>query len=285
MSQPTTTTHPDSKPDNVEHREAGAWKDDTIRGGCGAECACGFTYDGFDSLADAAAMLHQHILDEAPAELREEYEQRELDQDRIPDATGFAEWLTRRNATAEPAEAESERPVKPAADLRVGDHIFDDRGGDPVEVTHVQPYRNIDGDRVLVVNSGAGVRHWAPHQEVALATEDEVAQAQARRDRAQAIADIEAFAEWLRAHPDVPAPTNVNARYATPAQIRKAGDDAKREWIAQMAAVFDVEPVESYGTVRAEFEFRDYTGPVLIDYTASTSVEPRAETEATGASS
>lgn len=43
------------------HYEAGGWKGGGDKGGCGVECACGVTYDGFDSLAEAAALLTKHI--------------------------------------------------------------------------------------------------------------------------------------------------------------------------------------------------------------------------------
>jgi hypothetical protein len=40
-----------------------------VPGGCGAECACGVTFDGFDTLTEATAMLADHIAAEtAPAQ-------------------------------------------------------------------------------------------------------------------------------------------------------------------------------------------------------------------------
>lgn len=42
------------------HYETGAWKGDKP-GECGIECACGVTFDGFDSLAEAAECLARHI--------------------------------------------------------------------------------------------------------------------------------------------------------------------------------------------------------------------------------
>lgn len=35
-----------------------------VPGGCGAECACGVTFDGFDTLAEATEFLSRHIADE-----------------------------------------------------------------------------------------------------------------------------------------------------------------------------------------------------------------------------
>lgn len=46
----------------AEHYETGGWKGEGA-GTCGIECACGVTYDGFDSLAEAKLQLSWHIAD------------------------------------------------------------------------------------------------------------------------------------------------------------------------------------------------------------------------------
>jgi hypothetical protein len=58
----------------IEHKQVAGWKsgdgtDDDGMGTCGVECACGVTYDGFTSLAEASAMLERHIAQETAAEL------------------------------------------------------------------------------------------------------------------------------------------------------------------------------------------------------------------------
>jgi hypothetical protein len=46
----------------VEHREVSGWKGEGDgTGTCGVECACGVTYDNFDSLAEAGELLKVHI--------------------------------------------------------------------------------------------------------------------------------------------------------------------------------------------------------------------------------
>lgn len=45
-----------------EHAEVGGWKGEGP-GTCGVECACGVTYDNFDSLAEASELLARHIAD------------------------------------------------------------------------------------------------------------------------------------------------------------------------------------------------------------------------------
>lgn len=44
----------------AQHVEAGGWKG-AGPGGCGVECSCGVTFDGFDSLDEAAEQLALHI--------------------------------------------------------------------------------------------------------------------------------------------------------------------------------------------------------------------------------
>lgn len=46
----------------AKHYETGGWKGDEP-GSCGLECACGVTFDGFDSLAEAAEVMAHHITD------------------------------------------------------------------------------------------------------------------------------------------------------------------------------------------------------------------------------
>lgn len=47
-----------------EHRQVAGWGG----GGsaCGAECACGVAFDGFDTMAEAGAILDSHIADASP---------------------------------------------------------------------------------------------------------------------------------------------------------------------------------------------------------------------------
>jgi hypothetical protein len=47
-------------PQPVEHRQVAGWKGGP--GECGAECSCGETYDGFDSLGAACELLDRHIV-------------------------------------------------------------------------------------------------------------------------------------------------------------------------------------------------------------------------------
>ncbi|MFG2071002.1 DUF6884 domain-containing protein [Micromonospora tulbaghiae] len=49
----------------VEHREVAGWGG--VQGECGVSCACGTTFDGFDTLADAHTMLAVHISQETTA--------------------------------------------------------------------------------------------------------------------------------------------------------------------------------------------------------------------------
>jgi hypothetical protein len=50
----------------AEHYEARGWKGEGDgTGTCGVQCACGVTYDGFDSLAEASTFLALHIADPA----------------------------------------------------------------------------------------------------------------------------------------------------------------------------------------------------------------------------
>lgn len=44
---------------DAEHYESGGWGG--VPGECGAECACGAAYDGFDTLGEAIAMLREHV--------------------------------------------------------------------------------------------------------------------------------------------------------------------------------------------------------------------------------
>ncbi|HEY9416892.1 MAG TPA: hypothetical protein VIQ30_19215, partial [Pseudonocardia sp.] len=41
------------------HQHAGGWKGGP--GECGVQCACGLTFDGFDSIREAAKLLGDHI--------------------------------------------------------------------------------------------------------------------------------------------------------------------------------------------------------------------------------
>lgn len=48
-------------PVELEHKETSFWAGGP--GGCGTECACGTTYDGFDTIAQAHKHLDRHIAD------------------------------------------------------------------------------------------------------------------------------------------------------------------------------------------------------------------------------
>jgi hypothetical protein len=56
---------------SARHEQLAGWGG--IPGECGVECACGTTFDGFDTLTDAKAQLDRHVRDESrttpPAEL------------------------------------------------------------------------------------------------------------------------------------------------------------------------------------------------------------------------
>lgn len=44
-----------------EHRYAGGWKGADGEGDCGAYCACGETYAGFDTLGEASELVEAHV--------------------------------------------------------------------------------------------------------------------------------------------------------------------------------------------------------------------------------
>jgi len=52
----------ESAPEPAEHQEVRGWKGDVVDG-YGVECACGVTYNGFDTPAEASKFLAQHIAD------------------------------------------------------------------------------------------------------------------------------------------------------------------------------------------------------------------------------
>lgn len=43
----------------TSHFETSGWGG--VPGQCGVECVCGVTFDGFDSVAEAAALLEDHV--------------------------------------------------------------------------------------------------------------------------------------------------------------------------------------------------------------------------------
>src|SRR5262249_2780985 len=49
----------------TEHYQTAGWAD--VPGECGAECACGTTVDGFDTVGEATAELNHHIVTAAQA--------------------------------------------------------------------------------------------------------------------------------------------------------------------------------------------------------------------------
>ncbi|MEV7268439.1 hypothetical protein AB0N38_33270 [Micromonospora aurantiaca] len=53
-----------AEPTAREHYYASGWKGGP--GECGAQCGCGLTYDGFDSLKQASELLERHIANPAP---------------------------------------------------------------------------------------------------------------------------------------------------------------------------------------------------------------------------
>jgi hypothetical protein len=91
----------------VQHYHSGGWTTGNAPGSCGAQCACGVTFDGFDTYAEAVEMVQQHIAD--------------------PDGQSF---------TRADSEPDDPKPVSPArAPLHVG--VMDDGG--LVDVTAVEP--------------------------------------------------------------------------------------------------------------------------------------------------
>jgi hypothetical protein len=53
----------------AEHRQVAGWGG--VRGECGVECACGVTYDRFDTIAGASALLALHIARPEPVAMTE----------------------------------------------------------------------------------------------------------------------------------------------------------------------------------------------------------------------
>jgi hypothetical protein len=56
--------HPEGRPAEpaAEHHHSGGWKGEGP-GTCGAECVCGVTFDGFDTLAEAVELVERHVAD------------------------------------------------------------------------------------------------------------------------------------------------------------------------------------------------------------------------------
>ncbi|MCX5066958.1 hypothetical protein OOJ91_13985 [Micromonospora lupini] len=54
-----------AEPAEAEHRVSSAWKGGP--GECGAQCACGLTYDGFDTLKEPSDLIDRHVATEAGA--------------------------------------------------------------------------------------------------------------------------------------------------------------------------------------------------------------------------
>lgn len=47
-----------------EHKRVAGWGG--VPGECGVECACGVTFDNFDTIAEADALLQRHIAEPLP---------------------------------------------------------------------------------------------------------------------------------------------------------------------------------------------------------------------------
>jgi len=54
-------------PDSLAHRVVSGWGG--VPGQCGVSCSCEVTYDGFDTIAEASALLDMHIAEASAAEM------------------------------------------------------------------------------------------------------------------------------------------------------------------------------------------------------------------------
>lgn len=120
-----------------------------------------------------------------------------------------------------------ERLVKPAADLKPGDIL-----ASLDEVLYVKPYRTSAGvEKVLIACQRPGeapraTRFEAVFEEVGLATDDEIAEAQRRSERDRYVADLRAFATWFEERPWLPVPYS---------QHHQAGFANEGDWAALIA--------------------------------------------------
>lgn len=122
------------------------------------------------------------------------------------------------------------RVPKKAADLKVGDWLADYGPVEAIsEVLAVTPYTDaVAVAKVVVVFRNAyepspEIGRWLAEQEVRLATEGEIAAAREAGHRAEFVAGVRAFADWIEARPWLPVP------YSRRTQARfLAEDDADK---------------------------------------------------------
>lgn len=60
-----TPATPSTDRNSVTHHEVAGWGG--VPGDCGVECACGVSFDGFDTIAEASTLLAQHVDDHTVA--------------------------------------------------------------------------------------------------------------------------------------------------------------------------------------------------------------------------
>jgi hypothetical protein len=151
------------------HYQSAGWGGEP--GQCGVECACGTTFDNFDTIAEAAALLDGHIND---------------------------------------VEAEPDGPTVPAGQAQRGTllaHVVDGENIG-IEVRHVEPYH--DGSAVTIVLDGGRAEHFRVDEMLPVVDQAEARAAQARlaakRRRAQQIALLRQLADLAEQQPDLRLP-------------------------------------------------------------------------------
>lgn len=114
-SKPAKKAPPAAAGGEPEHEQVSAWGG--IRGECGAACACGTTFDNFDTLAEAIALLDQHIADAAQAPAAEPTPVRRPDAGEAP--TAAAPGVS--SAASSPAGPDAQGPGgEPGSDTTGG---------------------------------------------------------------------------------------------------------------------------------------------------------------------
>jgi hypothetical protein len=196
----------------TEHRHVGG-----SAGGPGensAECACGTVFDGFDTYGEVKRVLDRHIA-EAPNTRR-------------ADQLAAGDWVALLADHGDPWE--TRRNTKVAA---------------------VFPYTDeVENDRVLLVTrTSAAARPWTnrlPAEEpVRVLTADELAAIRKQAERAQRIADIRAFADWLEANPWVPMPHHLYGSKHVNGLAGELDDVAALATVREIATRLGVETDES----------------------------------------
>lgn len=106
------------------------------------------------------------------------------------------------------------RETKRADELKTGDWLaLEGIGGhtSPAEIAALVPFQpRGEHEQIEIVyrKPNGGIDHWqlVSDGRVPLATEAEIAALRERSERAQRIADIRSYADWLEANPDLPMP-------------------------------------------------------------------------------